>query len=154
MSRPIKGQGGHLGFSYQQKSNNTWSRPHKEHSYQLRSPSLQPFLRSRKCLSQSEARATILDIRIGTTSNNTWSGPHKDHLYQVRSQSQQPFLRKRRKCLSQSEATLDFQIRAKRNNTSLGTDKEHLYQVRSQSLQPFLRKIRKCLGQSETRVAR
>ena len=58
----------------------------KEHLYQVRSQSLQSFLRrSRKCLSQSESRVAILNYPICAKSNNTWPGPHKEHLYEVRS---------------------------------------------------------------------
>jgi len=50
MCQSIRGQGGHIGFWIDLKSNNTWSGPHKEHLWQDWSRSLQPYLRrSSKC---------------------------------------------------------------------------------------------------------
>ena len=122
MPQPIGGQDSRRGFSDRHK--NTCLGPQKEHLYQVWSKLLQPFLRrSRKCLSQLEARAAILDFPIRTKSNHNCSGPHKEHLYQVRSQSLQPIPRRSRKCLGQSEARAsisDFRIGTKNNNTWLG----------------------------------
>jgi len=72
MCQPIRGQGAYIGFRIGLKSNNTWLGPHKEHLWQFWSRSLQPFLRSSKYVSQSEARAAILDF--GSTEKVTTLG--------------------------------------------------------------------------------
>jgi len=63
MYQPIRGQGGHIEFRIDLKSNNTWLGPQKEHVWEIRSRSLEPFLkRISKFVIQSEARAAILDF--------------------------------------------------------------------------------------------
>ena len=71
MCQPIRGQGGHLVFPIgPTKKTQTWYRTLKSCFLSNSANSVQRFQRSRKCLSQSEARAAILFFRSARKNTN------------------------------------------------------------------------------------
>ena len=128
-------------------------------SCQVSLNSVQHFQRrSRKCLSQSEARAAILIFPIGpkhTLGRGRWDLAS----YQVSLNFVQLFQRRSRKCPSQSEAKaaiLFFPIGQKKKKPhKLGRGRWDLAscQVSLNSVKRFQRRSRKCLSKSEAMAA-
>ena len=105
LSRPIRGQGGHLVFPIRPKNTNLGRGLLDLTSYQVSLNSVQRFQRrSRKCLSQSEARAAILFFPIDPKNTNLVEGFEILLPIKFRWIFVQRFQRRSRKCLSQSEA--------------------------------------------------
>ena len=87
--------------------------------------------RSRKCLSQSEARAAILFFPISPKNTKLNRGRWNLLTCQVSSNSVQRFQRRSRKCLSQSEARAAILFfRSARKNTNLVKDVEIFLHVK------------------------
>ena len=75
MSQPIRGQGGHLVFPINPKNTNLVEDIEILLPDKVSLNSLQQFQRrSRKCLSQSEARAAILFFRLARKKNKLGRG--------------------------------------------------------------------------------
>ena len=179
MSRPIRGQGGHLVFPTGPKNTNLvedfdillpvkfrwipfsgfrgevenvsanqrpgrpscfsdWPEKNKLGrglwdlaSYWVSLNSVQQFQRrSRKCLSQSEARAAILFFRSAQKKHKLGRGRWGLASYSVLLNSVQRFQRRSRKCLSQSEARASIFFPTDPKNTNLVEDIEILLPVK------------------------
>ena len=131
MSQPIRGQGGHLVFPIVPKSTNLVEDVEILLPIKFRWILFSGFKRkSRKCLSQSEARAAILFFRLAQ-KHKVGRGRWDLASCQVSLNSVQRWQRRSRKCLSQSEARaaiLFFLIGPK--NTNLVEDVEILLPVK------------------------
>ena len=156
MSQPIRGKGGHLVFPITPKNTNLVEGRWDLASCQVSLNSVQRFQRrSRKCLSQSEARAAILFFPITPKNTNLvedveillpikfrWI-PFSDFRGEVEnvSANQRPG---RPSCFSDQPEKHKL-IRGRWDLASC--------QVLLNSVQRFQRRRRKCLSQSETRAA-
>ena len=150
------GQGGHLvfpiGLQKHKLGRGCWDLA----SCQVSLNSVQRFQRrSRKCLSQSEARVAILFFR---SAQRTQLGRGRWNLAscQVLLNSVQRFQRRSRKCLNQLEARAAILFfRSACKNTNLVENVEILLPVKISlnSVQRFQRRSRKCVSQSEARAA-
>ena len=127
MSQPIRGQGGHIVFAIGPNNTNLVE---DVSSCQVSLNSVQQFQRrSRKCLSQSEARAAILFFR-SAWKTQLCRGHWDLASCQVSLNSVQRFQRSR-KCLSQSEARAAiFFFPTGPKNTNLVEDVEILLPVK------------------------
>ena len=106
MSQQILGQGGHFVFPINLKNTKSVEGVEILLPIKFRRIPFSGFRRSRKCLSQSEARAAILFIPDWPEKKKHKRGRRHSELAscQVSLNSVQRFLQRSRKCFSQSEA--------------------------------------------------
>ena len=123
-------------------------------SYQVLFNSVQRFQRrSRKCLSQSEARAAIL-FSDRPEKHKLGRGRWDLAFCQISLNSVQRFQRRSRKCLSQSEAraVILFFRSARKHKLGRGRWDLAFCQVSLNFVRRFQRRSRKCLSLSEARA--